>query len=129
MVELALTILVLGWASFRITRFFVSDSLLGMGTHDAVENGQVVQETNSPLAGVVYRWAYNEDGTNKGPVRGRIGDLVGCSWCFGAWVSFAAWGLWTWSLPWQPAVQFQQWWICAIAVAGVQAYLNSRPDA
>lgn len=130
MLELVLTVLLLGWASYRITRFFVEDTLLGMGSHSQVENGSLVEVPNSPLGEAVFRFAYNgEDGSNKGFIRGRIGDLLGCTFCLGAWVSFSAWALWTWTLPWQVGVQFQQWWVCAFAVAGVQAYLNSRPDA
>lgn len=129
MLELALAILILGWASYRIARFLVEDSLIGMGTHSKIEDGQMVEVANSPLGEWVFKTCYNEDGSDRGFFRGKAGDLVGCTFCLGAWISFTAWGLWTWSLPWQTGVQFQQWWICAFAVAGVQAYLNSRPDA
>lgn len=131
MVELILTVLLLGACSYRITRFLVLDSLMGMGTHDKLdpETKTIVQEPNSPLAAVIYALCYNNDGSDKGFLRGKLGDLVGCVFCTGAWVSFGAYAMWTWSFPWEQGVEFQKWWCAAFAVAGVQAFLSSRQDA
>lgn len=123
----ALTVLVLGLASYRVTRFLVLDSLMGMGTHDKLDPDLkvIVQEPNSPLAAAVYSLCYNEDGTDRGFFRGKLGDLLGCWLCLGFWISCGILALWTWTLPWTTSDP-QQWVLTAFAVAGVQIFAQSR---
>lgn len=118
MIEQLLTAIVLGLCSYRIARFLVDDKLLGMGA-----------DSGSWLSTKVDKFAYSEDGTDRNFLRGKIGDLLTCTWCLGFWVSLAAYALWTWSLPWSPDVQFQQWWIMVFAIAGIQGFIGSRMNA
>jgi len=120
-------------AAYRITRFFVEDSLIGMGTTETVvsvagKNREVVHVPNSPLAEKIFNFAYHEDGSDKGFFRARFGDLVGCSFCLGFWISCTVLALWTQSPPWtnpNPTT----WVITAFAVAGGQAFISSRANA
>lgn len=125
----AVLLLVLGVAAYRITRFLIEDSLIGMGMGQELQGGKFVNVPNSPMAARLDGFAYNPDGSDRNWFRGRVGDLLSCSWCLGAWVSFSAYALWTWTLPWQEGVEFQKWWIYAFAVAGVQGFISSRADA
>jgi hypothetical protein len=127
MFELLLTILILGLCSYRITRFLVLDSLIGMGTTETYDAStkQTVQVPNSPLGAVVYSLCYKEDGTDKGFFRGKLGDLLGCWYCLGFWVSAGCLAAWTQTLPWS-AEDPGKWVLTAFAVAGVQIFAQSR---
>lgn len=136
MIEYLLTILLLGIASYRLTRFFVLDTLIGMGTEETLDpdTQRLVLVPNSKWGEVVFRFAYVSDeadehyGEDRSFIRGKIGDLLGCIFCLGFWISTAAFALWTWSLPWT-VENPQQWILSAFAVAGVQTFLNTRQDA
>lgn len=110
-------VLGLGLASYRITRFLVVDSLFGMSP-----------DSGSRFSVHVDHFAYSADGSDRNWLRGKIGDLLTCTWCLGFWISTGALAAWTWSVPWQAASP-QQWVLTAFAVAGVQGYLNSRMNA
>ena len=118
MIEQLFLIIVLGLCSYRIARFFVDDKLIGMGP-----------DSGSWLSTKVDKFAYTEDGADRNFLRCKIGDLATCQFCFGFWVSMCSYALWTWSLPWQPGQQFQQWWMMVFAIAGVQAFIGSRMNA
>lgn len=131
MLELALTVLVLGFASYRITRFFVLDSLIGMGSEETLDpdTQAIVNVPNSPWGGVVMRFCYTDNGkVDRGVIRGKLGDLAGCYFCLGFWISCAVLAAWTWSLPWMTNSP-QNWVLEAFAVCGVQAFVSSRQDA
>jgi hypothetical protein len=119
--------MILGWlglavailASYRITRFLVEDSLMGMGP-----------DSGSWLSTIVDHFAYeDESGTNRSFLRGKIGDLLTCTWCLGFWVSCAVVALMTWTLPWVNGTDPTPWIITAFAVAGGQGYVSSRMNA
>lgn len=117
MIETILMMLVLGLASYRITRFLVTDTLMGMGP-----------DSGSWLSTKVDAFAYNPDGSNRSWWRGKIGDLVTCLYCLGWWVSCAVLALWTWSFPWT-SNDPQQWILLAFAISGIQAFIGSRMNA
>lgn len=102
-------------ASYRITRFFVKDSLIGFGP-----------DSGSDVSVRLDRWAYNDDGTDRSFWRGKAGDLLTCVWCLGFWVSTivyvsAALALGEWDS--QPLVWHG---LMCFAVAGGQGFLSSR---
>lgn len=125
MVETLAMIVLLGLVSYRITRFFVSDSLIGMGDPDN-ENDQ--KDPTSPMAVVLDNWAYNDDGSDRSFIRGKIGDLLTCIFCLGFWVSVIVYALFTWSLPWT-VEDPQNWVLMAFGISGVQAFIGSRMNA
>lgn len=125
-----LTFVILGLAAYRITRFFVMDSLIGMGSTEELDpdTQKFVQLPHSKWGGVVMRFCYDEEYEDRGFFRGKLGDLLGCIFCMGFWISCAVYALWTWSLPWTSADP-QVWVITAFAITGVQAFIGSRQDA
>lgn len=88
---------VLGVASYRITRFFLFDSI--------VEN----------LRQHWYMFLVNRKHFKWLTV--KLLDLTSCSWCLGAHISWIVLSLWTSTWPWQLGVKG---WIVAAAIAGVQ---------
>lgn len=125
--------LFLGAVSYRITRFLVLDTLIGMGSHETVVDGKLVHEPNSKWGGVIFRFAYYTDdtpehqaGEDRSLIRGKIGDLLGCVYCTGFWVSAAVLAGWAWSANLNYTIP--QWGLLAFGVAGVQAWLSSRED-
>ena len=110
--------IILCLAAYRVTRFLVKDSLIGMG-----------DDSGSWLSVKVDKFAYDAQGLDRSSIRGRIGDLLTCSFCLGFWVSSGLLAAWTWSWPWGQGQQFQIWVATAFAIAGVQAYISSRMNA
>ena len=106
-----MTFVVLSFASYRATRFFVFDSLVGFN---------LASESQMSLR--VDRLAYNEDGSNRSWLRGKFGDLLNCTFCLGAHISWVLVCLWFTAWPWELGVQG---WIYAFGVMGVQAILNA----
>jgi hypothetical protein len=102
-------------AAYRLTRFFVKDSLIGFSP-----------ESGSSMSMRLDRFAYAEDGTDRTWLRGKIGDLLTCVWCLGFWISAAVYttaavALGTWQD--QPLVVNG---LIVFAVAGAQGLLSSR---
>jgi hypothetical protein len=96
---------VIALAAFRMTHFFVYDSLIGANL-----------ESESKFATKLDRFSYNtEDGSDRSWARGKIGDLLNCPWCLGFWISAGLWAVWVWGPEWARYGQFP--W----AIAGVQA--------
>jgi len=125
MIEILLTALFLGLAAYRITRFFVFDSLIGSDMGPDPD----LPDPASRWAEILDAWAYDpQTHQDRNFVRGKIGDLASCPWCLGFWVSCLTFGLWTWSLPWTAASP-QNWVLNAFAIAGVQGFLSSRMNA
>jgi hypothetical protein len=112
--EFALLIL----ASYRITRFFVRDSLIGFG-----------EDSGSAMSVRIDAFAYNTDGSDRSWIRGKIGDLLTCVWCLGFWVSagcYFAFVAATGRLGEFPvAVDV----LSVFAIAGGQGFLSSRINA
>lgn len=109
-------------AAFRITRFFLFDSLMGMGL-----NGK---EFASPLAEKVDKFGYDRDGNNRSLIRGKIADLLSCPWCLGFWISAACYFSWLGvTIGWAGITSYPLvvHGVIVFAIAGVQSYMNSRP--
>lgn len=108
-------LVVLALAAYRITRFFVKDSLMGFGP-----------DSGSAMSVRVDHFAYDSDGNDRSWVRGKIGDLLTCTWCLGFWVSLAVVCAWTQTVPWELGTEGV---LTAFGVAGAQGYLNTRMNA
>lgn len=112
-----LGILAVPLAAYRITRFFVWDSLIGMNP-----------DTKTKMALRVDLWAYDAEGRDRTWFRGKVGDLLGCPWCLGFWISMACYLAWI--------VPFGLWHdlpllahgLLAWAVSGVQGFLDSKTE-
>lgn len=111
----ALEFVILVLAAYRITRFFVKDSLIGMAP-----------DSGTPMSVRVDRFAYFDNGEDRTWLRGKIGDLLTCTWCTGWWVSLAVTALWLELAPWLLGVHG---WVLVFAVAGAQGFINSRMNA
>lgn len=111
----ALQYVVVVLAAYRITRFFVKDSLIGFGP-----------DSGSKVSSRLDKWAYNDDGTDRSFLRGKVGDLLTCTWCLGFWVSLIVYVV--------AAVSLGEWasqplafhGVAIFAVAGGQGFLSSR---
>jgi len=110
--------LLLVLAAYRITRFFVSDSLIGFAA-----------DSGSGTSVAIDRFAYDSEGGDRSWVRGKIGDLLTCSWCLGFWISAAcylAWSAGTDELGTAPGSVVV---LSIFAVAGGQGFFSSRMNA
>jgi len=94
------TVIILGFCSYRVTRFLVIDTLLEPGRsklHSKLEQ-------------------------KDGLLWAKIYDLISCTWCVGVYVSVAIYAIYLGSL-------FVDWtrldWLSAIAVSGVQGMLHA----
>jgi len=76
------TLLILSLAAYRLTRFFIHDSLLG-GSPDS----------GSRWSAILDGFAYKESGENRSWIRGKIGDLFTCHFCLSFWICLALYGL------------------------------------
>lgn len=112
-----LLIVVLGLASYRLTRLVVLDTLLGTLPATDPENPR-----GTGWRRAVDTFAYDETGRDRSFVRGKIGDLLSCTYCAGWWVTLAVVCAWTQTSPLDLGVQG---WLVAFAVAGVQSMLNA----
>lgn len=115
---------VLCLASYRITRFLIRDSLMGMGMNEG--------EFASPLAARIDAWAYDREGNDRTLIRGKTGDLLSCPWCLGFWISAACYFSWLGSTEgWDyiTATPLAIHGLYVFAIAAVEGYLISRPGA
>lgn len=113
MTPLAYVILIL--ASYRITRFFVRDSLIGFSL-----------DSESRMSERIDTFAYTSEGENRSWLRGKTGDLLTCVWCLGFHVSWIILCGWTRTWPWHLGVQG---WTIVFAIAGGAGFLSSRINA
>jgi len=126
----ALELVVLIAASYRVTRFLVEDSLFGFGP-----------SSESRMSVRVDRFAYFDatdsevlsgdrlDGEGRTWVREKIGDLLTCVFCLGFWVSAAVYMAFILATGSWGAADPVVHGISVFAVAGGQAFLNSRLNA
>ena len=112
-----LTTIILAFASYRITRLIVVDTIFGEYPDDEHPRG-------TGLRGVLDRLVYDDNGNDLGPVRGWFGSLLTCYWCVGVWVSAAL--VW---LAFYSTVTLAEPVLLVAAVAGAQGLLNSRMNA
>lgn len=99
--------IIVALAAFRITRFFVLDSLIGANV-----------DSNSKFAMKLDAWAFDAHGEERGWLRGKVADLLTCTYCLGFWVTVATYAAWLADFRYARTV------IYVFAVAGVQAFLN-----
>lgn len=111
----ALTFVILVLCSYRITRFLVRDSLMGFAP-----------DSGSAMSVRVDRFGYNEDGSDRSWLRGKISDLATCTWCAGAWLSLLVVCIYLRATPIELGIDG---WAIAWATAGAQGFLNSRMNA
>lgn len=111
-----LPFILLSLAAYRITRFLIHDSLIGMG-----------DGSGTKLADRIDYFGYNEDGSNRTFLRGKFADLLTCHFCLSFWVSCGLLTAWTWSWPWTSDSP-QSWVITAFAVSGVVALIYEWID-
>jgi len=114
-------LLVLAFASYRITRFFVLDSVLGYYPGEVPGDPE---KRGTFVRAWLDRLLYDENGHDLGPIRGWVGSLLSCSWCFGVWVSVAVWWAYT-----QSGWGWVDEAVVIAAIAGGQGYLASRMNA
>lgn len=103
--------LVLVAASCRLTRLVVFDSLFG--SHP---------DSGSSWSRTLDKWAWKVDGADRTWARGKVGTLLVCPYCAGAWISLALVCVWLRWWPWWLGVEG---WIVVAAVAGGQALANA----
>jgi uncharacterized protein DUF1360 len=93
-------VIILGIASYRITRFFVIDTLL------------------EPWRSKSHHWLEQR----RGLFWSKLYDLTSCTWCIGYWVSLVVYLIYKGDF-------FDDWtrndWLRSIAVAGVQGMLHA----
>lgn len=111
-----LVFLILSLASYRLTRFFIHDSLMGLGP-----------DSGTGISAKLDAFGYNQDGSDRSFLRGKVADLFTCHYCLSFWISCATLALWTWSLPWQVESP-QTWVLTAFAISGVVALVYEWVD-
>lgn len=99
--------LILGFASYRLTRFLVIDTLL-----DGIRSKFHVFLVNRTKKLRFFAV--------------KLYELTSCTWCLGFWVSLLAYSLYLWHSP----LDFNQVdWVNVFAVTGVQGLLHAfEPD-
>lgn len=111
-----LAVLVVGLCVYRVTRFIVVDTLIG-------EYPDARNPRGTGLRRRLDVFAFNEDGTDRSFLRGKLGELFGCPFCTGVWVAGFSWWGWNYGPDWL------RYAMVIAAIAGVQAFIQSRPDA
>ncbi len=119
----ALALAVVALASYRLTRLIVLDEIFGSYGPVDDEGVPIPGTRGSGLRGVVDVVLYNEKGDARNWFTDWFGRMITCTFCAGVWVSAAV------LVGWELGPQWLQWFIVGAAVAGVAAYLNSRPGA
>jgi hypothetical protein len=96
-----LVLIILGLATYRVSRFFVIDSLLSR-LRDRFHNFLLSHKQNT------------------------LYELTSCTWCFSVHIAWLLYAGWTRLYPWQFGVNG---WIIAGAIAGLSGLLQAwEPD-
>lgn len=101
-------------AAFRLTQFFVFDSLIGANL-----------DSGSRFADALDDFAYDTNGNDRTWLRGKIGDLLTCPWCLGFWISAACYLTFVIAAGRWGDHELVAHAIGVFAVAGVQGTLNA----
>lgn len=105
----ALTYVILSVAAYRITRFFLFDSLIG---HSRQKYYVFLGNQSMDFSGSKF----------KRFLAHKLLELSSCSWCLGVWVSAGLYWLYTWTAP-------QYWgrmgYITVAAIAGFQGMIHA----
>ena len=102
MLEIVLTALLVGFASYRATRFLIFDTL--------------IEQSREKF----YVFLINRK--HLRPLWDKVLDLTSCTWCLGFWVGLAAFSFLTSTYPWD-FTRLQA--IATFAIAGVQGLLHT----
>src|SRR3989304_230872 len=86
---------------YRAAIFLVEDRFLGKYGPPA-----------TGLRGVLDRWAYKRDGSDRSALRGWVGDGLACTLCVSVYLAVATWA----ALYWAPS--YALWVIVPGAIAG-----------
>lgn len=113
-----LALVVVGLASYRVTRVVVADTIsdsfrawVWSRAYAREDDYDSLGDTDTRAVRRSWWWE-------------KAYQLVSCPFCFGWWVSLAFYAAW---FHWH--VGFARPILSAIAVAGIQAFVSSRPDA
>lgn len=98
-----LTLIILAFASFRLTRLFLFDTIL-----DAARLKFHIWLTSDQRT---FKFLWN-----------KIYEVTSCSWCFGTWASLLVFSVYFAAWPWEFG---RQGWIQFAAVAGIQGLLHA----
>lgn len=98
-----LTLIILAFASFRITRLALFDTILD----------------NIRLK--FHMWLTSDKKVGN-PLWNKIYDVVSCSWCLGTYVSLLVFSVYFAAWPWEFG---REGWIEFAAVAGMQGLLHA----
>lgn len=98
-----LILLILGFCAYRITRFFIVDSLLNEKREQ------------------FHLWVIN-DAPGPKILRQKAFELTSCTWCFGFWVSLIVYGVYIQEYIWDWTVKN---WLSAIALSGIQGFIHA----
>lgn len=105
MIDTLALVLILGAASYRLTRLLVRDSI------------------TDRFRQAIARWAFDQTQERwRSPFRQRVSYFTTCPFCVGVWVSAGVWVWWDVVPGGRPV-------LLVAALAGVQAFLSSRPGA
>ena len=117
--DLALLILILGLASYRITRLIVLDDVIGEWPDDEHPRGTFIRR-------IIDLALYTDAGEGRHPFTDYVGKLYSCTFCVGWWVALVVVTGWFRVWPWDLGVEG---WLVVFAVAGLQGYVSSRHQA
>lgn len=92
----------LGIAAYRITRFFLFDTII------------------ESIRQKWYMWLINRKHFKRTAQKAL--ELTSCTWCFGVHISWLLYAGWTRLYPWQFGVKG---WIIVAAIAGVQGFTHA----
>lgn len=101
--------LIVSLVVFRVTRFFVHDSLIGSSL-----------DSGSSFSRSLDTWAYDSKGKDKSWLRGKIHDLITCPYCLGFWFSLVAVCIFERTRPWDFGING---WFIVWAVSGASALI------
>lgn len=108
MIDIAV-LLILGFASYRATRFVVFDTLIE-GTREKIFLFLINHQANRTTRFL----------------NGKALDLLSCTWCAGFWISLLIAGLYFGELPWYFT---RHQWLSTLGITGVQAFIHTvEPD-
>lgn len=106
--------LIVAFAVFRVTRFFVHDSLFGA----SLDSGSRFSLWLDRFCFFQAEDGIRLRGTDRSWVRGKLHDLLTCPYCLGFWISLGATCIALKVAPWNLGIDG---WFTAWAVAGASA--------
>jgi len=109
-----LLFIVLALATYRITRFFVHDSLIGAN----LDSGSRFSQWLDSFCFHSLKDGLRLNGTDRSWTRGKVHDLLTCPYCLGWWIALAVTCLGLSHAPWSLGVQG---WLTVWAVAAAAA--------